>query len=67
MLPRREHWCNESRRGELGANLQEFWRMSGESEATTVSTDEFVKKLTLRCLPGVSHRVQQQAPERSTL
>jgi pimeloyl-ACP methyl ester carboxylesterase len=33
-------------------------------KATTVGTDQYVKDLTLRYLPGVSHWVQQEAPER---
>ncbi|MFM9864247.1 MAG: alpha/beta fold hydrolase [Micropepsaceae bacterium] len=33
------------------------------SKATTVGTDQYVKDLTLRYLPGVSHWVQQEAPE----
>jgi len=31
---------------------------------TTVGTDQYVKSLTLRYLPGVSHWVQQEAPEK---
>lgn len=30
---------------------------------TTYGTDPFVRNLTLRYLPGVSHWVQQEAPE----
>ena len=33
-------------------------------KATTIGTDAFVKNLTLRYLPGVSHWVQQEAPEK---
>jgi pimeloyl-ACP methyl ester carboxylesterase len=33
-------------------------------KATTVGTERYVKNLTLRYLPGVSHWVQQEAPER---
>jgi pimeloyl-ACP methyl ester carboxylesterase len=33
-------------------------------KATTHGTDAFVKDLTLRYLPGVSHWVQQEAPEK---
>ncbi len=33
------------------------------SKATTIGTDQYVKNLTLRYLPGVSHWVQQEAPE----
>ena len=33
------------------------------SKATTIGTDQYVKDLTLRYLPGVSHWVQQEAPE----
>ena len=33
-------------------------------KATTLGTDEYVKNLTLRYLPGVSHWVQQEAPEK---
>lgn len=33
-------------------------------KATTVGTDRYVKDLTLRYLPGVSHWVQQEAPEK---
>jgi pimeloyl-ACP methyl ester carboxylesterase len=33
-------------------------------KATTVGTEQYVKDLTLRYLPGVSHWVQQEAPER---
>ncbi len=33
-------------------------------KATTIGTDEYVKNLTLRYLPGVSHWVQQEAPEK---
>ena len=33
-------------------------------KATTVGTDAYVKNLTLRYLPGVSHWVQQEAPEK---
>jgi pimeloyl-ACP methyl ester carboxylesterase len=33
-------------------------------KATTVGTDQYVRDLTLRYLPGVSHWVQQEAPER---
>jgi pimeloyl-ACP methyl ester carboxylesterase len=33
-------------------------------KATTVGTDQYVKDLTLRYLPGVSHWVQQEAPEK---
>jgi pimeloyl-ACP methyl ester carboxylesterase len=33
------------------------------TKATTVGTDEFVRDLTLRYLPGVSHWVAQAAPE----
>lgn len=32
-------------------------------KATTLGTDKYVKDLTLRYLPGVSHWVQQEAPE----
>jgi pimeloyl-ACP methyl ester carboxylesterase len=32
-------------------------------KATTLGTDAYVKDLTLRYLPGVSHWVQQEAPE----
>ncbi|MEQ1866827.1 MAG: alpha/beta hydrolase, partial [Micropepsaceae bacterium] len=32
-------------------------------KATTYGTDRYVKDLTLRYLPGVSHWVQQEAPE----
>ncbi len=31
---------------------------------TTIGTDQYVKDLTLRYLPGVSHWVQQEAPEK---
>ena len=34
------------------------------SKETTDGTDEYVQHLTLRFLPGVSHWVQQEAPER---
>jgi epoxide hydrolase 4 len=33
------------------------------SKATTEGTDEYVNDLTMRFLPGVSHWVQQEAPE----
>jgi pimeloyl-ACP methyl ester carboxylesterase len=33
-------------------------------KATTVGTDAYVKNLTMRYLPGVSHWVQQEAPEK---
>jgi pimeloyl-ACP methyl ester carboxylesterase len=33
-------------------------------KATTFGTDRYVKDLTLRYLPGVSHWVQQEAPEK---
>ncbi len=33
-------------------------------KATTLGTEKFVRDLTLRYLPGVSHWVQQEAPER---
>jgi pimeloyl-ACP methyl ester carboxylesterase len=33
-------------------------------KATTVGTDQYVRNLTLRYLPGVSHWVQQEAPEK---
>ena len=33
-------------------------------KATTLGTDAYVKNLTLRYLPGVSHWVQQEAPEK---
>lgn len=33
------------------------------SKETTYGTDEYVRDLTLRYLPGVSHWVQQEAPE----
>jgi pimeloyl-ACP methyl ester carboxylesterase len=33
-------------------------------KATTVGTDKYVKDLTLRYLPGVSHWVQQEVPEK---
>ena len=33
-------------------------------KATTLGTDEYVKNLTMRYLPGVSHWVQQEAPEK---
>ena len=33
-------------------------------KATTAGTDRYVKDLTLRYLPGVSHWVQQEAPEK---
>jgi pimeloyl-ACP methyl ester carboxylesterase len=33
------------------------------SKATTIGTDQYVRDLTLRYLPGVSHWVQQEAPE----
>lgn len=33
-------------------------------KATTIGTDAYVKNLTLRYLPGVSHWVQQEAPEK---
>lgn len=33
-------------------------------KATTLGTDQYVKDFTLRYLPGVSHWVQQEAPER---
>ncbi len=32
-------------------------------KATTLGTDKYVSDLTLRYLPGVSHWVQQEAPE----
>ena len=34
------------------------------SKATTFGTEQYVKDLTLRYLPGVSHWVQQEAPEK---
>jgi pimeloyl-ACP methyl ester carboxylesterase len=34
------------------------------AKATTNGTDEYVEDLTLRYLPGVSHWVQQEAPEK---
>lgn len=34
------------------------------SKATTFGTDQYVSDLTLRYLPGVSHWVQQEAPEK---
>lgn len=37
---------------------------SALGKATTVGTDQYVRPLTLRYLPGVSHWVQQEAPER---
>jgi epoxide hydrolase 4 len=37
---------------------------SALGKATTVGTDEYVRSLTLRYLPGVSHWVQQEAPEK---
>lgn len=37
---------------------------SALSKATTLGTDRYVRDLTLRYLPGVSHWVQQEAPER---
>lgn len=37
---------------------------SALGKATTVGTDQYVRDLTLRYLPGVSHWVQQEAPER---
>jgi pimeloyl-ACP methyl ester carboxylesterase len=37
---------------------------SAVGKATTAGTDQYVKDLTLRFLPGVSHWVQQEAPER---
>lgn len=37
---------------------------SALSKATTLGTDQYVRDLTLRYLPGVSHWVQQEAPER---
>jgi len=37
---------------------------SALDKATTHGTDAFVKDLTLRYLPGVSHWVQQEAPEK---
>jgi epoxide hydrolase 4 len=37
---------------------------SALGKATTVGTDQYVRNLTLRYLPGVSHWVQQEAPER---
>lgn len=37
---------------------------SALGKATTVGTDQYVKHLTLRFLPGVSHWVQQEAPEK---
>jgi pimeloyl-ACP methyl ester carboxylesterase len=33
------------------------------SKETTHGTEHYVKDLTLRYLPGVSHWVQQEAPE----
>jgi pimeloyl-ACP methyl ester carboxylesterase len=33
-------------------------------KATTRGTEAYVKDLTLRYLPGVSHWVQQEAPEK---
>lgn len=33
-------------------------------KATTIGTDNYVRDLTLRYLPGVSHWVQQEAPEK---
>ncbi len=33
------------------------------SKETTNGTDQFVSDLTMRFLPGVSHWVQQEAPE----
>jgi pimeloyl-ACP methyl ester carboxylesterase len=33
------------------------------SKATTIETHRYVSNLTLRYLPGVSHWVQQDAPE----
>lgn len=37
---------------------------SALGKATTLGTDQYVRDLTLRYLPGVSHWVQQEAPER---
>jgi len=37
---------------------------SALGKATTVGTDQYVRNLTLRYLPGVSHWVQQEAPEK---
>lgn len=37
---------------------------SALDKATTLGTEKFVRDLTLRYLPGVSHWVQQEAPER---
>ena len=37
---------------------------SALSKETTYGTDEFVRDLTIRYLPGVSHWVQQEAPEK---
>jgi pimeloyl-ACP methyl ester carboxylesterase len=37
---------------------------SALGKATTEGTDAYVKNLTLRYLPGVSHWVQQEAPEK---
>jgi pimeloyl-ACP methyl ester carboxylesterase len=37
---------------------------SALGKATTVGTDQYVSDLTLRYLPGVSHWVQQEAPEK---
>jgi pimeloyl-ACP methyl ester carboxylesterase len=37
---------------------------SALGKATTVGTDKYVRDLTLRYLPGVSHWVQQEAPEK---
>jgi pimeloyl-ACP methyl ester carboxylesterase len=33
-------------------------------KSTTIGTEQYVKNLTLRYLPGVSHWVQQEAPEK---
>lgn len=53
-------------RGNVDAPTLMIW---GEEDtalgkATTFGTDQYVKNLTLRYLPGVSHWVQQEAPEK---
>ncbi|MCE9524406.1 MAG: alpha/beta fold hydrolase [Alphaproteobacteria bacterium] len=52
--------------GTVDAPTLMIWGLedSALDRATTVGTDKYVKDLTLRYLPGVSHWVQQEAPEK---
>ena len=58
--------CNAREPGTVDVPTLMIWGLedSALGKATTDGTDRYVRDLTLRYLPGVSHWVQQEAPEK---